>query len=78
MDHFTEINVWSLLSLSEDLLLTTKSPGILDIGLVSHELTANLYIFNQFKLNELWSYQNGCKLDNFELHNSLKVSFRNI
>ena len=25
-------------------------------GLVSHELTAYLYIFHQFKLNELWPY----------------------
>ena len=25
-------------------------------GLVSHELTAYLSVFNQFKLNELWPY----------------------
>ena len=44
-----------------------------------HERTAYLSIFNQFKLNELWSYyQKACRPDNFELHNSLKLSFTNV
>ena len=36
-------------------------------------------LFNLFKLNELWPcYQKGllCKPDNFESHNSLKLSFK--
>ena len=45
-------------------------------GLVSHELTAYLSIFNLFKLNELWPYYQ--KRVNFELHNSLKLCFTNI
>ena len=49
-------------------------------GLVSHELTVYRSIFNQFKVNELWSYyQRACKPDNFESgHYSLKLSFTNI
>ena len=39
---------------------------------MSHEVIAYLSIFNLFKLNE------ACKPDNFELHNSLKLSFTNI
>ena len=44
-------------------------------GLVSHEFTAYLSIFNQFKLNEL---SKACKPNNFELHSSLNLSFTNI
>ena len=49
-------------------------------GLVSHELTAYLSIFNLFKLMELWPYhqKHVCKPDNFESYNSLKLSFTNI
>ena len=43
-------------------------------GLVSHELTAYLSIFNQFKL----ILSKACKPDNFELNHSLKLSFINI
>ena len=46
---------------------------------MAHERTAYLSIFNQFKLNELWSYyQKACRPDNFKLHNSLKLSFTNV
>ena len=46
---------------------------------MSHELTGYLSIFNQFKLNELWPYlSKAFKPDNFESHNSLKLSFTNI
>ena len=43
--------------------------------MVSHELTAYLSTLNLFKLNELWPYY---QKHNFESHNSLKLSFRNI
>ena len=46
---------------------------------MSYELTAYLSIFTLFKPNELWPYyQIACKPDNFESHNSLKLSFTNI
>ena len=44
---------------------------------MSRELTAYLSIFNQFKLNELWPYYKQ-HINHFELHNSLKLSFKNI
>ena len=48
-------------------------------GLVSHELTAYLSVFNlfltQWIMSILWK---GCKSDNFEPHNSLSLSFTNI
>ena len=44
------------------------------LGLLSYELAA----YKIFKLNELWSYYQTCKPDNFESHNSLKLSFTNI
>ena len=48
-------------------------------GLVSHELTAYLSVFNPFLtpwiMVILWK---GCNPDNFEPHNSLKLSFTNI
>ena len=45
-------------------------------GLVSHEVKAYLSIFKQFKLMAILS--KACKPDNFESHNSLKLSFTNI
>ena len=46
---------------------------------MSHELTAYLFIFNLFKFNELWPYlSKAYKPDNFESHNSLKLTFTNI
>ena len=45
-------------------------------GLVTHELTAYLSIFNQFKLMAILSKAR--KPNTFESHNSLKLSFRNI
>ena len=48
-------------------------------GLMSHEITAYLSVFNLFKINELWPYYSkACKPDNCESHNSLKLSFTNI
>ena len=49
-------------------------------GLVSHELTGYLSVIAYFYFNELWVYyvSKTCKPDNFELHNSLKLSFSNI
>ena len=41
---------------------------------MSHETTAYLSVFNLFLTNELLK---GCKLDNFESHNSLNLSFTN-
>ena len=38
----------------------------------------NFLFLNCFKLNELWSLSEGCKPDNFELQNFLKLSFTNI
>ena len=47
-------------------------------GLVSHELTTFLSIFNQFKLNWIMAILlKACKPDHLELHNSLKLSFTN-
>ena len=47
-------------------------------GLVSHELTTFLSIFNQFKLNWIMAILlKAYKLDHLELHNSLKLSFTN-
>ena len=48
-------------------------------GLVSHELTAYLSVFNLFltqRILAIWS--KGCKPDNFVLHYSLKLSFMSI
>ena len=45
-------------------------------GLVSHEVKGYLFIFNQFKLMAI--LPKTCKPDNFESHNSLKLSFKNI
>ena len=45
-------------------------------GVVSHELTAYLPIFNLFKLMAILS--KACKPDSFESHSSLKLSFTNI
>ena len=48
-------------------------------GLVSHEVTAYLFNFKQFQLNELWTIlSKACKPDHLELYNSLKLSFMNI
>ena len=48
-------------------------------GLVSHELTAYLYVFNLFLTQWIMAIvSQGCKTDNFELHNSLKLIFINI
>ena len=48
-------------------------------GLVSHEFTAHLFDFNLFLTQ--WNmaiFSKGCKLNNFEPQNSLKLSFTNI
>ena len=48
-------------------------------GLVSHELTAYLSVFNLFLTQTIMAMlSKGCKPDNFEPHNSLKLSFTNI
>ena len=48
-------------------------------GLVSHELTAYLSVFNLFLIQWIIAIlSKGFKPDNFEPHNSLKLSFRNI
>ena len=48
-------------------------------GLVSHELTAYLSVFNLFLTQWIMAIlSKGCKPDNFESHNSLKLSFTNI
>ena len=47
---------------------------------MSHELTAYLSVSNLFKINELWPHyqKDGNHINNFESHNSLKLSFTNI
>ena len=46
---------------------------------MSHELTAYLSVFNLFLTQWIMSVlSKGCKPDNFEPHNSLKLSFTNI
>ena len=48
-------------------------------GLVSHELSAWLSVFNIFLTWWIMTIlSKGCKPDNFESHNSLKLSFTNI
>ena len=48
-------------------------------GLVSQELTGYLSIFNLFLTQWIMTIlSKGCKPDNFESHNSLKLSFTNI
>ena len=48
-------------------------------GLVSPELTGYFSVFNQFLLQWIMVIlPKGCKLDNFESHTSLKLSFTNI
>ena len=48
-------------------------------GLVSHELTAYLSIFDKFLTQWIMAIlSKGCKPDKFEPHNSLKLSFMNI
>ena len=48
-------------------------------GLVSHELTAYLSVFNLFLMQWIMVIlSKGCKPDKFEPHNSLKLSFTNI
>ena len=48
-------------------------------GLVSHELTAYLSVFNLFLTQWIMVIlSKGCKPDNFESHNSLQLSFTNI
>ena len=48
-------------------------------GLVSHELTAYLSVFDLFLTEWIVAIlSKGCKPDNFEPHNSLKLSFTNI
>ena len=48
-------------------------------GLVSHELTAYLYVSNLFLTQWIMAIvSQDCKTGNFELHNSLKLSFTNI
>ena len=48
-------------------------------GLMSHELTAYLSVFNLFLIQGIMvKLSRGCKPDNFEPHNSLKLSFMNI
>ena len=45
---------------------------------MSHELTAYLSIFNQFKLSELWSYYQKHVNQIILNHTTLKLSFTNI
>ena len=46
---------------------------------MSHELTAYLSVFNLFLTQTIMAMlSKGCKPDNFEPHNSLKLSFTNI
>ena len=48
-------------------------------GLVSHNLTAYLFVFLPFLTQWIMAIlSKGCKPDNFEPHNSLKLSFTNI
>ena len=48
-------------------------------GLVSHELTAYLSVFNLFLTQRIMAIlSKGCKPDKFESDNSLKRSFTNI
>ena len=48
-------------------------------GLVSHELTAYLSVFNLILTQRIIpTLSKGCKPDKFESHNSLKLSFTNI
>ena len=48
-------------------------------GLVSHDLTAYLSVFYLFLTQSIMTIlPKGCKLDNFESHSSLKLSFANI
>ena len=48
-------------------------------GLVSHELKAYLSVFHLFLTQWIMAIlSKGCKPDNFEPHNSLKLSFTNI
>ena len=48
-------------------------------GLVSHELTAHLSVFNLYFTRWIIPIlSKGCTPDNFESHNSLKLSFTNI
>ena len=48
-------------------------------GLVPHELTAYLSVFNLFSTKWITAIlSKWCKPDNFESHSSLKLSFRNI
>ena len=46
--------------------------------LLSHKPTAYLSIFDLFSTHKLTILSKECELDNFESHNSLKVSFTNI
>ena len=65
-----------------DLLQQTSSQwGLQKLlqGLVSHELTAYFSVFNLFLTQWIMAIlSKGCKLDNHESHNSLKLSFMNI
>ena len=48
-------------------------------GLVCYKLTAYLSVFNLFLTQWIMAIlSKGCKLDNFEPHNSLKLNFTNI
>ena len=48
-------------------------------GLVSHELTVYISVFNKFLSQWIMAISlRGCKSNNFEPHNSLKLSFTNI
>ena len=48
-------------------------------GFVSHELTAYFSVFNLYLTQWIMAIlSKGCKPDNFEPHNSLKLSFTNI
>ena len=55
--HETLVSIFlrSLDVICYDRWVVSESQKLLQ-GLVSHELTAYLSIFNQFKLNELWPY----------------------
>ena len=75
--HETLVSIFlrSLDVICYDRWVVSESQKLLQ-GLVSHELTAYLSIFNLFKLI-MTILSKACNPDNFELHNSLKPSFTN-
>ena len=78
----TRILMWILLKclsvILYDRLAFSEDHKKLLQGLVSHELTAYHSVFNIFLTHWIMTIlSKGCKLDNFEPHYSLKLSFTN-